>query len=76
MTSTKFSTGTDKGTFSGGYSFAIRRMDRENMDEVAVAIWLWNHHDTPNDERGQFWQGVRCALTEKLNALREEAAAA
>jgi len=76
MSQTQFSTGKDRSTFDGGYDFAIRRMDREDMDEFAVAAWLWNHHDTPNDERGPFWRGVRCALAERLNGLRGEAVAA
>jgi hypothetical protein len=76
MTSRKFSTGRDRSTFTGGYDFATRRMEREAMDEAAVATWLWSHHDTPNDERGQFWQGVRCALTERLTVLRGEEEAA
>lgn len=60
---------TTRETFSGGYEFAIRRIDREDMDEIEIGDWLWRHYDTPRSERGQFWHGVRAALTEKVNAL-------
>ncbi len=43
------------------------------MDEFEIGDWLWRHYDTPNDERGQFWQGVRCALGEQLIVLQSAA---
>lgn len=61
-------------TFTGGYDYIVRWLDREAPTEQQIRARLWNHFDTPRSEQGAFWQGVQQALGDAIHALDEKGA--
>jgi len=71
-----YSTGKDKSTWDGGYTYVIARIERENLDGAAVTDWWVRTLETPKSERTNFWHGMNRALVETMGrlALEDEAA--
>ncbi len=72
-----YSTGKDKSTWDGGYTYAVARIERDNLGAEAVTNWWVETLETPKSERSNFWFGMNRALVETMGrmALEMEAAA-